>query len=116
MVTSPGGDGVIMLGSSCKFANESYSDRNLLFRMKASPNGTFQWITIKHELKIKRHNPLIAYIDDSKVNCYQKLTTPNPSTEGVTTEPITTTTTTTKSAPTGGVTTESAHLERRGVS
>ena len=98
MVTSPEGDGVILMGTACKPRDAGHETNyqliNKFYQLKPKSNGYFEWIAINHTLRHYRQDPIIAYIDDSRVNCYTS-TTENP--ENTTTITTTSTTTTTTS-------------------
>lgn len=81
MVSSPEKNGVILLGTNCQ---DQYNF-NQLFHMKVQPDGTFKWIALNRSLKYRRWTPILAYIDDSKVNCYPKTTPQDPTPTTITT-------------------------------
>ena len=87
MITSPDGDSVVFLGSDC---NDTLN-YNLFFKLKEESDGSYTWITLQQKLKYRRLAPLLAYIDEGKVNCYPK-TTPTTTTTnqpGTTADPRT---------------------------
>lgn len=88
MVTSPEGDGAILLGTYCQHPFSF----NKLFLFKPLSNGTFEWVNLDISLKYKRWTPILAYIDDDKVNCYPKTPTQDPTTTTATTTDVPTTT------------------------
>ena len=62
MITSPSGDGVILLGC------EDYKEN--IYQMAADSNGDFVWSRMKQTLKYPRtYRPIISYIDDDLTNC-----------------------------------------------
>ena len=62
MVTSPTGDGVILLGC--------YENRETIYKMAPDSNGTFVWTKLRQKLKYPRHaQPIVAPISDDQVNC-----------------------------------------------
>ena len=62
MVTSPPGDGVILLG--CQ------ENPDAIYKMAPDPNGAFVWTKMKQKLKYPRTNrPIVAPIDDEQVTC-----------------------------------------------
>ena len=62
MITSPTGDGVILLG--CKHFEEN------IYQMVPDSNGGFVWSKMKQTLKYPRaYSPIISYIDDDLTNC-----------------------------------------------
>ena len=75
LFTSPDGNGVTFLGSKCQ---EEYNF-NSIFQLKAQSDGSFKWVTLNQTLRHRRLAPIVAYIDESKVNCYPK-TTPTTAT------------------------------------
>ena len=75
MITSPDGDSIVFLGSEC---NDTLN-YNLFFKLKEETDGSYTWVTLQQKLKYRRLAPLLAYIDESKVNCYPK-TTPTTTT------------------------------------
>ena len=60
MITSPSGDGVILMG--CKEHNDVY-------QMVADSNGYYYWEATGHSLQYSRHNPIVEYIHQGLVNC-----------------------------------------------
>ena len=88
MITSPSGNGAIYFGSGCKTISNDLHD-NVIYEMKILSNGTMKWTGINHKLKFKRELPVIDYIDESNVSCYQK-----PIYDSTITTTTTTTTTT----------------------
>ena len=79
----------------------TYNIEDTFFELVADPNGTFTWITLKQKLKYSRHAPILAYIDDDKVNCYPK-TTPTVCSCGTTTTTTITISGTTSTNPKTG--------------
>ena len=71
MITSPTGNGAIYLGSNCKTISNHFP-HNIIFEMKILSNGTMKWTEINHKLWYKRELPVIDYINESNVYCYQK--------------------------------------------
>ena len=61
MVTSPTGDGVILLG--CE------QNRDAIYKMAPDSNGAFVWTKMKQKLKHPRERPIVAPIDDNQVTC-----------------------------------------------
>ena len=62
MVTSPTGDGVILLG--CE------QNRDAIYKMAPNSNGTFVWTKMKQKLKYPRTGrPIVAPIPDDQVTC-----------------------------------------------
>ena len=62
MVTSPTGDGVILLG--CE------PNRDAIYKMTLDSNGAFVWTKMKQKLKYPRtYQPIVAPIDDEQVTC-----------------------------------------------
>ena len=62
MVTSPTGDGVILLGC--------YENRDAIYKMAPDSNGAFVWTKMKQKLKYPRtYQPIVAPIDDEQVTC-----------------------------------------------
>ena len=88
MVTSPEGDGAILLGTGCHlYEYNIYSFNSIFFQLKANPNGTFEWIILNQRLSSQPHirrSPNIDYIDDSEVSCQPK-PTPTPTSTTTTT-------------------------------
>jgi len=55
MITSPTGDGVILLGC--------FENREAIYKMALNSNGDFQWTKMKQKLKYPRSwKPLISYL------------------------------------------------------
>lgn len=96
MITSPEGDGVILLGTRCKSQIKGNITQEF-YQLKPISDGTFEWIALSKKLMYDRIDPIMVYIDESKVNCYIDTTTENPdvTTEEATTEALTTTSPTT---------------------
>ena len=62
MVTSPTGDGVILLGC--------YPNRDAIYKMAPDSNGAFVWTKMKQKLKyLRTDRPIVAPIDDEQVTC-----------------------------------------------
>ena len=62
MVTSPTGDGVILLGC--------YENQDAIYEMAPDSNGAFVWTKMKQKLKYPRaERPIVAQIDDNQVTC-----------------------------------------------
>ena len=62
MVTSPNGDGVILLGCS--------QNQDAIYKMAPDSNGAFVWTKMKQKLKYPRtYQPIVAPIDDEQVTC-----------------------------------------------
>ena len=62
MVTSPTGDGVILLGCD--------QNRDTIYKMAPDSNGAFVWTKMKQKLKYPRTaRPIVAPIDDEQVTC-----------------------------------------------
>ena len=62
MVTSPTGDGVILLGC--------YENQETIYKMAPDSNGTFVWTKMRQKMKYPRtYRPLVAPISDDQVNC-----------------------------------------------
>lgn len=72
MITSPEGDGVILMGTYCK--SPTGNTEQEFYQLKPQSNGTFEWITLNKKLKYARIDPIMVYIDESKVNCYTSTT------------------------------------------
>lgn len=63
MVTSPTGDGVILLGC--------IENPEAIYQMTTGSNGEFYWTEMKQKLKYPRTGkPIVAYIDDDLVSCH----------------------------------------------
>ena len=62
MVTSPTGDGVILLGC--------WQNPDAIYKMAPDSNGAFVWTKMKQKLKYPRDDrPIVAQIDDEQVTC-----------------------------------------------
>ena len=62
MVTSPTGDGVILLGC--------WQNPDAIYKMAPDSNGAFVWTKMKQKLKYPRtYQPIVAPIDDEQVTC-----------------------------------------------
>ena len=63
MVTSPTGDGVILLGCGG-------SNLEAIYEMAPDSNGAFVWTKMKQKLKYPRsYRPIVAPINDNQVTC-----------------------------------------------
>ena len=60
MVTSPSGDGVILLGCQMQDA---------IYELKSIGDGNYEWTQMKQTLKYPKESPIVSYISDSMVNC-----------------------------------------------
>ena len=62
MVTSPTGDGVVLLGCS--------QSPGSIYRMSLDENGDYQWMMMEQSLKYPRsYLPIVNYIEDHQVIC-----------------------------------------------
>ena len=61
MITSPSGNGVILLG--CQLQEDIYE-------MKSIGNGKYAWSELKQTLKYSKESPIVSYIPGSLVNCH----------------------------------------------
>ena len=61
MVTSPTGDGVILLGC--------YENQDSIYKMAPNSNGALVWTKMKQKLKYPRSGPIVVSILDNQVTC-----------------------------------------------
>ena len=61
MVTSPNGNGIILLGC--------YEKRDAIYELSNSTNGTFQWLEMTQKLQYPRTETVAMLIPDNLTNC-----------------------------------------------